>query len=249
MSHLAAPPDCEAIAELLPWHANGTLGAIDSATVDTHIEACNACRTTLAVEKRIVDAIRAPRDNVEQSPHAGWQKLAARLDGDVTTEHSVAPVRAGQNAVAPAVEPSAAVVAHVPRRRINWPAALGAAVAVQAAAIAVLTVALLSHRQAEMLLPRFTTVLEPDPTLAAKGALVRIAFDHTVDETTARGFAQAVSGHILAGPSPDNVYTFEFAPGQGAVSGVEDKVSWLQHQAHVVLVAPVVLGPRPAAQP
>jgi hypothetical protein len=249
MSHLAAPPDCEAIAELLPWHANGTLGAIDRATVDSHISACNACRTTLAVERRIVDAIRVPRDNVEQSPHAGWQKLAARLDGDVTAEHSVEALSAAADRViARAAEASSPVVPLAARRRINWPVALGAAVAVQAAAIAVLTFALVRHRQAEMLAPNFTTVTNPDPTLAAKGSLVRVALDHSVDEVTARGLAQAVSGRILAGPSPDNVYTFEFAPEQGS-PGVDEKVTWLRRQAHVLLVAPVVLGPRPAAQP
>ena len=97
------PPDCATIAELLPWHANGTLGAVDRATVDSHIAACSNCRTTLAVEKRIVEAIRAPRDNVEQSPHAGWQKLAAQLDDraprepvqiTVSAGGSVAPLRA-----------------------------------------------------------------------------------------------------------------------------------------------------------
>ncbi len=245
MTYLAAP-DCEAIAELLPWHANGTLGPLDRATVDTHIAACNACRTTLAVEKRIVEAIRAPRDNVEQSPHAGWQKLAARLDGEVTTEHVVETAGAGR-AAAPVAEPSAPIAMPV-RRRINWPVALGAAVAVQAAAIAVLTVALVRHRQAEMLAPNFITVTDPDRTLAAKGSLVRIALDHGADEATARGLAQAVSGRILAGPSPDNVYTFEFSPEQGTPN-VDEKVTWLRRQSHVLLVAPVVLGPRPAAKP
>ena len=57
------------------------------------------------------------------------------------------------------------------------------------------------------------------------------------------------SAHILAGPSPRNVYTFEFQPGTDGAGTVDDKVHWLQRQEHVLLVAPVVLGPRPAAKP
>lgn len=252
MNHTVAPPDCEAIAELLPWHANGTLGAVDRATVDAHIAACNACRTTFAVERRIVEAIRAPRDNVEQSPHSGWQKLAARLDGAVTTEEHIserAAMSAAEASSHDAVEPAAPVAQLAARRRINWPAALGAAVAVQAAAIAVLAVALVRHRQAEMLVPSFTTTANADPTLAAPDPLVRIAFADAIDEAAARKLAQTVSARILAGPSPRNVYTFEFQPGPDGTGAVDEKVRWLQRQEHVLLVAPVVLGPRPAAKP
>jgi hypothetical protein len=252
---LAPPPDCETIAELLPWHANGTLGAVDRTTVDGHIAACAACRTTLAVERRIVEAIRAPRDNVEQSPHAGWQKMAARLDDDITAEHvvrgPVTPAPSRHGAIAASAVAAAASSArraedrNTGRRRINWAVALGAAVAVQAAAIAVLAVALVHHRQAEELAPRFHTVANADPTLAANGPLVRVAFDRAVDESAARLLAQEVSGRLLAGPSPENVYTFEFGNAQDA-KVVADKISWLRHQAHVMLVEPVVLGPRPA---
>ena len=251
MSTPLAPPDCATIAELLPWHANGTLGVVDRATVDTHISACGTCRTALAVEKRIVEAIRAPRDNVEQSPHAGWQKMAARLDEDGTSEHVVKGAPApGAVATNGSRHSSAAPEAGSSgRRRINWSAALGAAVAVQAAAIAVLAVALVRHRQTEELAPRFHTVANADPTLAANGPLVRIAFDRAVDEPAAHRLAQEVSGRLLAGPSPENVYTFEFGGARDAKGSVDDKVSWLRHQAHVMLVEPVVLGPRPAAQP
>ncbi|HEV7716207.1 MAG TPA: zf-HC2 domain-containing protein, partial [Steroidobacteraceae bacterium] len=98
MSHTTSPPpdtrDCEAIAEMLAWHANGSLGATDRQVVDSHTAVCDACRTMLALERRIVESIRAPRDNVEQSPHAGWQKLTARLDQDSTQPH----VRPASNA-------------------------------------------------------------------------------------------------------------------------------------------------------
>ena len=219
MSPTPKPPDsreCEVVVDLLSWHANGTFGAADRATVDSHIEVCDACRATLAVERRLVEAMREPRDNVEQSPHAGWQKLAARLDAEDSTQtldEAIAQQRVTSR------RESATAAASVRRARaVNWPAALGAAVAVQAAAIAVLAVALVRHRQAEEA-PRYHTVSNADPTLAATGPLVRIAFDSTVDDTAARGIADGESARILAGPSPDNVYTFEFQEGADSRTG------------------------------
>jgi hypothetical protein len=257
MSPSVTPPDprqCEIVGELLSWHANGTLGPADRALVDAHTAVCETCRTTLAVERRLVEGMRAPRGNVEQSPHAGWQKLLARLDAEDAAmalrerdlPRAEAPRSAmslGSAAGALASMSGAAretVPARAPRARVNWPAALGAAVAVQAAAIAVLAVALVRHRQAEEA-PRFHTVANADPTLAASGPLVRIAFDSSVNEKTARAVAgQAGVRSILAGPSPDNVYTFEFRDDV-AGAALDRKVSELRRQAHVLLVEPVVV--------
>jgi hypothetical protein len=211
----------------------------------------------LALERRIVESIRAPRDNVEQSPHAGWQKLSARLDQDSTQPH----VRPASNATSRPAQDSqprhsapatvsdlahASATATRPRRA-NWSVVLGAAVAVQAAAIAVLAVALVRHHQVEEA-PRFHTVANADPTLAASGPLVRIAFDSTVNETAARGVASGANGRILAGPSPENVYTFVFQPASNLADGaavrpqMDDVVNGLRRQPHVLLVEPVVLG-------
>jgi Putative zinc-finger len=249
MSPTPTPPesrDCQSIAEMLGWYANGTLGTVERAAVDSHVEKCPACRATLGLECRIVETMRAPRDNVEQSPHAGWQKLVARLDSqegvESFDESAARDARTGsgstRNNGAATADNAAERSA---RRRVNWPAALGAAVAVQAAAIAVLTVALVRHRQIEEA-PRYRTVLEADPTLEAHGPLVRIAFDSSVDEAMARSVAAQVDGKILAGPSPENVYTFVFPGGTDAGRILDEKVSDLRRRAHVLLVEPVVLG-------
>jgi hypothetical protein len=250
MSPTAFPPesrDCESVGELLSWYANGTLGTADRAIVDSHIAFCDTCRTTLAVERRIVESMRAPRDNVEQSPHAGWQKLSARLDSDDVTALDDADDLESHTATLAPMSVGLARAGRNGRRRVNWPAALVVAVAVQAAAIAVLTVALLRHRQAEEA-PRYHTVAQADPTLAARGSLVRIAFDATVDDAAARRVAEQATARILAGPSPDNVYTFVFPEGQKTAGGqdvaatLDARVSELRRQAHVLLVEPVVLG-------
>jgi hypothetical protein len=247
MSPSVTPPDprqCEIVGELLSWHANGTLGPADRALVDAHTAMCETCRTTLAVERRLVEAMRAPRGNVEQSPHAGWQKLVARLDAEETAmalRERDTPKAESSNVVGLAGASTPASAARPARGRVNWPAALGAAVAVQAAAIAVLAVALVRHRQTEEA-PRFHTVANADPTLAASGPLVRIAFDPSVDEKSARGLAaQTGVQNILAGPSPDNVYTFEFGDDVASDAALDRKVSELRRQAHVLLVEPVVV--------
>ena len=249
MSPALTPPGCEAVSEMLAWHANGTLGATDRALVESHIGVCNACRNSLALERRIVESIRAPRDNVEQSPHAGWQKLAARLDEEQDeTREMPAERRAASVPRAPATVSPLVPAAPRATKRFNWSVALGAAVALQAAAIAVLAVALVHNRQVEEA-PRFHTLSNEDPTLAASGPLLRIAFDSAIDEAAARGVAQTVSGQILAGPSPDNVYTFVFQPGADSRLNMNDTVGWLRRQAHVLLVEPVIIGQPSAGTP
>jgi hypothetical protein len=250
MSPNLTPPesrDCATINELLAWYANGTLGVLDRADVDTHLQTCASCRATLAVERRIMETMRAPRDNVEQSPHAGWQKMMARLDaqeGLGPVDEAAVDARLAAAPPSPREAPGVGTVSRSApsRRRVNWPAALGAAVAVQAAAIAVLTVALVRHRQAEMLAPRFETVANADLTLADTRPLVRIAFDSTIDEAAARDLASQAAGEILAGPSPRNVYTFVFPRESAAGSTLDETVSTLRRHAHVLLVEQVDLG-------
>jgi hypothetical protein len=86
-------------------------------------------------------------------------------------------------------------------------------------------------------------VSDVDPTLRpTSGPLVRIAFDGSVDERMARDIAaHAGVRNIPAGPSPDNVYTFEFAKDVAAGDILDQKVNALRREAHVLLVEPVVV--------
>jgi hypothetical protein len=246
MSPNLTPPesrDCATINEMLAWYANTTLGAVDRAAVDEHLQTCASCRAALAVERRIVETMRAPRDNVEQSPHAGWQKMVALLDAQAGLSPVDQPAAAARISTTASNEAPGAGTRPTPiRRRVNWPAALGAAVAVQAAAIAILTVALVRHRQVEMLAPRYETTTTADPTLADGRPLIRIAFDSTVDEGLVRDLAKQVAAEIKAGPSPRNVYTFVFPDDTAAEPTLDQSVSYLRRQAHVLLVEPADLG-------
>jgi hypothetical protein len=248
-AHLTTPPgsrECATINEMLAWYANGTLGAVDRAVVDHHLQSCVACQAALVLERRIVESMRAPRDNVEQSPHAGWQKMVARLDAQEGLSHvEESGAEARFAAAAPREAPTVGAVSRADsgRRRVNWPAALGAAVAVQAAAIAVLTIALV-HRHAEQTAPRFQVAFN-DPTLAMSGELVRIQFDPSVDEPAALGIAAGVAAKRVLGPSRNNLYTFVF-PEEMAANGVlDDKVNALRAQSHVLFVDRVIREPQP----
>lgn len=236
-------PHCAAVADGLSWYAIDTLGAAERADVDAHLQGCAACRAELAVERRIVESMRAPRDNVEQSPHAGWQKMLARLDAHDATAASVGGTEARSTTVTSGA--TASPVPQARKRRVNWPVALGVAVAVQAAAIAVLALALVRHREKEPNMRLYHTVANGDATLAVQAPLVRIAFDSTIDQAIARTIAAEAQGQILTGPSPENVYTFVFPKEMTAGDTLDEKVDVLRRRAHVLLVEPVVLSEQP----
>ena len=69
---------CGAVGLLLPWHASGTLDPHDEATVERHLAQCDRCRTHLAMERRLADAIATDTAAAD----GGWSALGARLDGD-----------------------------------------------------------------------------------------------------------------------------------------------------------------------
>jgi hypothetical protein len=206
---------CETVAELLPWYVNGTLGAADRNVVDAHCNDCERCSASLKLERRVAESIRAPRDNIGQSPHAAWQRFEARLDQESPPHPPVAS-----------------------RRR--WRAiAFGAVVAAQAAAIVTLAVVLLIERSTQEL-PRFRTLTQADNTLSIGRPLVRVAFDSGVSENQAVALASEAGGSVVAGPSPNNVYTFAFGSSENRES-VDKKVTDLRRHPHVLLAEPVVL--------
>jgi hypothetical protein len=238
MSGDVKPPDpreCDAVGELLAWYVNGTLSAAECARVEAHMQECAACRAREAFEQRVSASMRTPRDNIQHAPQAGWKNLVARLDRtQVDRPHLDREAGAA----------SAASVRTPERRpRIEWSSALGVAVVIQAAAIVVLALALVQDREPPPEAPQFRTLANEDPTLGFHGALVRIAFDSSVDETAAKAVAERSAAHILAGPSPDNVYTFGFENADAGI-GIDQTVNALRREPHVLLVEPVLLRSR-----
>jgi hypothetical protein len=182
---------CEELRNALPWYVNGTLALSARAAFEDHVRTCAGCRTELELEQRLATTLATADMRVVPSPHAGWQRLEARLDALQKPPDSepVAPPRQRNRA----------------RRRIGRRVLL-VAVAAQAVALVFLAVALWRAQSAPA--PDFYTLTSVDPTLATGEPLVRVAFARDVSPEDAQRIARAVGVRTLAGPSPGNVYTY-----------------------------------------
>ncbi|WP_162254690.1 zf-HC2 domain-containing protein [Sphingomonas sp. Root241] len=107
---------------LLPWYVNGTLDTAEAAMVEAHLVECAECRGELAFERAMGGRIGGLSMDVEQ----GWAAMRQRLA-----------------AAEAAPAPTARVIPFL-RRRVT----LGWAIAGQAAAAALVLVAVGSLRQA-----------------------------------------------------------------------------------------------------
>ena len=68
-------------SELLPWMVNGRIEAPDARWVNEHLENCAACRSELAAQRRIRDALtREP--TVEFAPQASFNRLWKRIESE-----------------------------------------------------------------------------------------------------------------------------------------------------------------------
>ena len=109
---------------LLPWYVNGTLDAAEAAVVEAHLVECAECREELQFERAMGSRIGGLSMDVEQ----GWAAMRQRLE--TVVEKTPAPA-------------TARVIPFL-RRRIT----MGWAIAGQAAAAALVLVAVGSLRQA-----------------------------------------------------------------------------------------------------
>jgi hypothetical protein len=185
------PLACDLVADLLPWYNNETLAPQESRLVDEHVETCASCAALLRLERRMLECIRAPRDNVEHSPQASWQRLIPQLEAKS----------------APVSSPPAS-----PRRRTAWKriairrSLVSIALAGQAAAIVILTV-LLVRNTSTFREARFHTLGSAAQTVVGDGPLLRVAFTSGFDFDAVEKWVRAHDCRILAGPTRDNVYT------------------------------------------
>jgi Putative zinc-finger len=68
----------EAAQALLPWHANGSLGADEACWVAAHVSACPRCQADLAIEQRLC-AAHALLPTAGEA-HRGFEALRRRID-------------------------------------------------------------------------------------------------------------------------------------------------------------------------
>ncbi|MGH8252406.1 MAG: zf-HC2 domain-containing protein [Steroidobacteraceae bacterium] len=177
--------------ELLPWRVNGRIESRDAAWLDGHLENCDACRIELAAQQRLRNAI-AREPTVEFAPQAGFNRLWKRIEADA---------HGSQAAPAPAAAGIAAAAPSAPPRSFPW---MRAALALQAAAIAVLCIALWRSAPAS---PSYRTVTDAPASAVIAGPVVKAIFDDQVRLADLKDILAASGLVVAAGPSEAGVYT------------------------------------------
>ena len=176
--------------ELLPWMVNGRIESGDAAWLDGHLADCADCRVELAAQRRLRDAI-AREPTVEFAPQAAFNRLWKRIEADA---HGSQPAPDAH------VNPTAAALP--PRTRsLPW---MRATLALQAAAIAVLCVALWRTAPAS---PPYRTVTDTPASSAVTGPNVKAIFDDQVRLADVKDILAASGLVVASGPSEAGVYT------------------------------------------
>jgi hypothetical protein len=168
--------------ELIPWIANGSASGDERAELQLHLEECAECRTELAAQRALMQAMRTS-PLVEKMPHASFNKLRARID-----EKSATPTAAASQR---------------PRRTrlVQW---LTAAVVLHAILLGALVLAVMQGRQSADT-DSFRTVSSAEA--GARGPGIRAVFSADLTMGDLLHLLEDVDLQITAGPSAEGVYT------------------------------------------
>lgn len=64
--------------QLLPWYANGTLDATERATVESHLQTCEACRAEVDDLRTVAELLE--RESADAAAEAAFVRIRGRLD-------------------------------------------------------------------------------------------------------------------------------------------------------------------------
>jgi putative zinc finger protein len=227
---LPRAPDHDAVAELLPWYVNATLGRDEAARVEAHLPACAACREDLARCRALALGTRAASSAEGWAPSPRhFARVLARVDA---AERS----RPGARGRA-LLERVRAWVRETPRP-VRW------AFAAQGVAALALAAALLAR--APRAPASYETLSRPATAASARGdrALLHLVFAEEATERELRDVLRGVGGVVVGGPSARAVYTVELPVAAGERERVEGIAARLGREPSVRFVAVV-----PAASP
>ena len=74
-----ATQDHEPVASLLAWYVNETLGELEVRRVESHLEACAACRADVEAQRAIARTMRESA-SIGLAPHAGLASVLERIE-------------------------------------------------------------------------------------------------------------------------------------------------------------------------
>jgi len=213
------------VAELVPWHVNGTLEGRDRDAVTAHLSGCPACREEVARCRTLAAAVQSAVD-------PAWAPAADRLErvlASIELLEATAVRRAGWPARWRAgMEWLGDLFQRTPGP-VRWGLAAQAALLVLVVGLAVLPGALS---------PR-----APYRTLAGDGdrrvgqALIRVVFVQDITEHEMRTLLGRVQGKIVDGPSDVGRYTLEV--GASTPDQVMPMVAILRGDPKVRLAEPL----------
>ena len=205
----------------MPWMVNGRIEATDARWLSEHLEHCASCRSELAAQRRIREALtREP--TVEFAPQTSFNRLWKRIEAEAAgapperiAKSRLARERRSEDMTRGGLRP--------------W---LRVTLAAQAAAVLVLCGVLwLRPDQGS-----YRTVTESSPAPSASGPVIKAIFDDQVRLADLKEILAGAGLVVAAGPSEAGVYTLvtrdaksqELAPAAAARLRADPRVRFAE---------------------
>ena len=220
---------------MLPWIANESASAKDTARVEAHLRDCRECQEELDFQRQVRNAIRS-EDAVVLAPQTSLQRLMQRIDlgGDMNEDAETAAAASAE---------AAPVTRREATRSTRW---LPIAAAVQGIAIAGLLGALWLQSQSHETLTAGRYNVLTAPTAAVKhDQVIRVVFAGSVALGDVNRVLRSIDAQIIAGPSEAGVYTLGLAAGAADESGVDKAIAQLRADSRVMFAEPAVASEAP----
>jgi hypothetical protein len=169
---------------LLPWLANGRLGAAERLQAEEHVRGCAACAQELEVQQRMCELLTQP-ERITYAPGPSLRKLMERIDG-----HAAAPVG------------SRAPRAEIGRRGLaaTWrpPGLAWAATFLLAVTLGVFSAT--AYRWSQPLYGTYTS------TPRAPADVLHVAFDPALPLGTVEELLSSAGARVVEGPGTTGVF-------------------------------------------
>lgn len=212
----------QAIEELLPWYANGTLTPAETRMVEQHLEQCSACRLELEQCRTLVAQLHERAEVAWQPPAGHFDRLLADLD------RPAPPVPAPAS---PLLLQRLRAWLRVTPSPVRWTLALESL----AVAALVLVVAL----PAPPTEPGYETLSDEETVPVAAEPRLRVVFADSATVGEIQQLLRGIDAQIVAGPTALGVYTLAVSGGERPAVARDQAAAALRTHAQVRLVEPL----------
>ena len=172
-------------AELLPWHANGTLDPLERGRVDLHVAECVACRRDLAELVRVQEMVKAD-DDFDLAMPTSLDRMHALLDAGRRRRRTD--------------------TGGMKNRWARLPLWVRVALPVQAATMLLLVALVIADRPTE---PAYYRLLGAPPALAPDVDRIVVVFAPGTTEQTMRQTLLRIAARVVDGPNAAGAYTLQ----------------------------------------